>query len=443
MKKIMLLFSTITLLLVLPGCKKLVESLVPTIPNDSVPTVATPTDVGIPTGAVVSQTIGKTGGSIVSADGNVELIFPANALDSNTNISVQAITNNAPNGVGSAYRFLPEGIRFLQPVILKVHYTADDLAATLPDLMGIAFQDLTGIWYRVNNFTNDTINKIVSAPIKHFTDYTHFDVLRILPPTKTLQINKSQDLHVDVIETSDNELAQLNGDEVAPLIKTASKNVIWSVNGTVNGNSTFGTVSGTALNTTFKAPAKAPKQNPVAVSAQIDIQFTVEGKTFNKTSLVTYIKIIEGAKFRLELTVTEPEVLLTYTDESNMVVLVNPDGSVAVSDINNFAPTSTPLSYTDGGCTFSWVPDAIGEMNITTATGTTRGTDPILTLEFTHSGTLFPTFRTDCDDGTSETKPGFPILGFPTSVTFTLDDSTPSFEYDDGHLKATLTRSND
>lgn len=133
MKKILPLLLTVTIVLILSGCKKALDALIPTIPD-----TATPTAVGTPVGALTSKTIGNSGGSLVSADGNAELIFPAGALSNNTDISIQAITNNAPNGVANAYRFLPEGITFLQPVTLKFHYTADDLAATLGDLMGIA-----------------------------------------------------------------------------------------------------------------------------------------------------------------------------------------------------------------------------------------------------------------------------------------------------------------
>ena len=442
MKKITLLLLSTSFFLIMSGCLKNLDpaSLIPNLPNQ--PEQATPTTVGYPAGAVVTQSIGKSGGSIVSADGIAELVFPANALDHNTDISMQAITNNAPNGVGYAYRLLPEGITFSQPVLLKFHYTAEDLASTLADLMGIAFQDSTGIWYRLNNYTNDTVSKVVSAPIKHFTDYTNFDIMRIHPVINTIQVNKSQTFEVDVIETSDDELTQLKGDDVAPLIVTASKTIIWSVNGVVNGNSTIGTVSGTDLLTTYQAPAKVPKNNPVAIGAQVDVHFKAKGMSFNKTSLVTYVKVIDAEKFKLDLVVTEQEILMTYTDQSDMIVLVKPDGTIVVSDINNYAPASDPTNYIDGDCTFSWVPDAIGEMNIVSATGYLTGTEPKLTLEFKHKGTLFPKFNTDCGDGNSEAKGGFAIEGFPSDISFILNKDSSTFVSDDGHLKGTLTRTN-
>ena len=70
-----------------------------------------PTMVGIPIGIPVTKTIGPAGGAI-SIAGEVELIIPVGALSSDTEISIQPLTNNAPNGNGNAYRFGPEGTKF-------------------------------------------------------------------------------------------------------------------------------------------------------------------------------------------------------------------------------------------------------------------------------------------------------------------------------------------
>ena len=213
MKRISLLSIIIMLMLVVYGCIK-TSDLIPKIPPDDNPTITEP---GIPVGDLVTKTIGKEGGSISSADGNAELIFPAGALDDATTISVQPISNTAPNGIGNSYSFLPEGIRFLQPVTLKFHYTADDLASTLAGLMGIAFQDSIGAWYRVTKFTNDTVNKVITAPIRHFSRWAHFDLLHINPSVLTLGVGKSINLEVEMV-ASDDELVKLNnGDEVATL----------------------------------------------------------------------------------------------------------------------------------------------------------------------------------------------------------------------------------
>lgn len=440
MKKLLFLLLTVSAILMLPGCKKISDGIVSAIPDE--PTI---TAVGAPVGNVVTKLIGKSGGSIASADGNAELIFPAGALNDNISITVQAITNNAPNGVANAYRFLPQGIKFLKPVTLKFHYTAKDLAATLSDLMGIAFQQSSGIWYRINNFTNDTVNKIISAPIKHFTDYTHFDLLIINPTFDDVKVGKSLDLKLDMVDTDDDvlKLDPNNDEELAPLITLRNKKITWSANGVVNGNSTYGTLTSISLDATFKAPAKAPSQNPVAVSALVDVKFKYHGKIFDKTSLVSYITIIDGQKYLLELRVTETASPFVYIDTASLTVIVSTDGKITGRDISNFAPETNPATATMGDCTSTWIPDGIGEMNITSVTGTISGSagDPKrdLILQFGHSGTVVPKFRRVCRGGDDTTEGGTAITGFPPFVFFTLTPDAGIYFTDDGQEYARLT----
>jgi hypothetical protein len=449
MKKIHLLLLMVATALILPGCKKMIDSITPVIPNE--PTI---TAVGAPVGNIVSKVIGKSGGSIASADGNAELIFPANALDSDKPISIQAITNHAPNGVAYAYRFLPEGIKFLQPVTLKFHYTAKDLAATAGDLMGIAFQDSIGVWYRVNNFTNDTSNKIISAPIKHFTDYTPFDLLTLtISPDLgnfNLKINKSINLEVDIVSSDDELLTKLGShadEDLAPLTQVSIKKIVWSANGVVNGNSTFGTLTATdARVATYKAPAKVPSRNPVAVSAQVDVNFKYHGKTFNNTSLVSNIKIIgEEAKYLFEMVLTDamdPEY--TYIDSVSMAVAVN-DTTVTISDITNFAAKTNPTSWTtSGGCTKTFVPDGKGRININSASGQLfiiEGVSRVLRLEFNNTGTYEPTFSEVCPQSPAFTLGGSYSPGFP-GIDFETISATPVFEHriDNGSGAVLLAR---
>src|ERR1700730_1405676 len=137
-------------LLVINSCKK--TSVDSSSLNNTMPV---PTPVGIPVGNPVTVTIGTSGGSILSADSMVELQFPSGALNANTQITIQPITNNAPNGLGNAIRFSPEGLKFSTPVNLVFHYLDTLIAGTLADLMGIAFQDSSGIWFGLETFTVD------------------------------------------------------------------------------------------------------------------------------------------------------------------------------------------------------------------------------------------------------------------------------------------------
>jgi hypothetical protein len=441
MKKMLPLLLPVTIVLILSGCKKNTDV------TSSIPDIALPTAVGTPVGDSIIKTIGQSGGSIASADGNAELIFPAGALSNNTNISIQAITNNAPNGIANAYRFLPEGIKFLQPVTLKFHYKAEDLAATLGDLMGIAFQDSTGIWYRVNNFTNDTVNKIISAPIRHFTDWTPFTILYINPEFGNIKVNLIWNLEVYAISTDDGALKfDPDNDEVAPLIRLSNNNkVVWSANGIVNGNPTVGTFTGSSLIGSFKAPAKVPTQNPVTITASVGATIKYHGKTFDKMTLISSVNIVDKQKYDLLIVVVEQDAVpFVYKDSATMTVTVDANDSVTISDISNSAPYCLPLSVTTtDGCTSTWVQDGIGEINITSGTGQAvrDSGDPSwsLLLRFTHTGSVSPKFHRECLGGDDEILGGTPIDGFPYGLFFDLLPGRTSFHSDDGQSYAFLT----
>ena len=96
-----------------------------------------------------------------------------------------------------------------------------------------------------------------------------------------------------------------------------------------------------------------------------------------------------------------------------------------------------------GDCTSTWIPDGIGEMNITSVTGTISGSagDPKrdLILQFGHSGTVVPKFRRVCRGGDDTTEGGNAIPGFPPFVFFTLTPDAGIYFTDDGQEYARLT----
>src|SRR5262245_28927723 len=80
------------------------------------------TPKGTTLGSPVSATIGSGGGGLISADGRISLIVPAGAVTSNTTFSIQPIRNTLDtNSAAPAYRLLPEGQTFAQPVRVSFH----------------------------------------------------------------------------------------------------------------------------------------------------------------------------------------------------------------------------------------------------------------------------------------------------------------------------------
>lgn len=101
-----------------------------------------PTPVGTPDGsAKVQKTIGTDGGTLTSSDGQIKLTIPAGALPSPQEVSIQAISNQNPLAVKKAYRLLPHGVAFAKPVTIVFSYSNDDVQNSLPEALGIAYQD--------------------------------------------------------------------------------------------------------------------------------------------------------------------------------------------------------------------------------------------------------------------------------------------------------------
>lgn len=430
----------ITIVIAFNACNKL--GVIPDPPaTDDTPI---PSPVGTPVGAPSTKNIGISGGTVVSTDKKIELDIPAGAISANTDITIQAITNTAPNGVSNAYQLSPDGIKFLKPITLKIHYTDDELASTLSDLMGIAFQDNTGVWYRLKNITNNVASKIISASIAHFSSWTLFDVYMLNPASANVKVNETVPLEVSYVVPSNDD------DELSPLFpKNAT--IIWSVNGVTNGNSSVGTLTNNNTRSVYKAPSKAPAQNPVAVSAQIQLNIKYQGKTINKASLVSNI-LVGGQEYLLEIVFKQDALQrgLWVTDSASMDVGIS-GNSVLVSNIKNFKPTASPGTVNVAPCTFSYVPDNIGHINITEATGELRVQSPTMTsiqFFFKHTNTSTSNFRQYCDNVTPPydvTGGGYKNDGTPLTLFFDLTDkvvydSAPPSPYQIFNAKLTLIK---
>ncbi len=408
-------FLLLILFFLMSGC---IKTSLPSNNNSNNQPVSTP--VGTPTGNMVSKLIGPSGGAITSDDSAIELIIPANALSTNTTITVQQITNNCPGGI-STYRFGPNGLQFSQPASLKFHYTANILNKTLGDLMGIGYQDSSGYWHRLKQFTNDTAQKILTATVKHFTDYAPFTVLAIDPAAATVRPGNTLGLQVQVAYSDDDDLPPLPG-SIIPDIEADPYIIVyqegkcnWEING---GQHTadfgqFVSDNGT-LSITYEAPIQVPQTgNPVAVSATIDMGgMKFNGKKYNKTILVSNIKISENLVFLIDIEMDDNgtgesgsgSFTVDYKDgvtfKLTMVYATNQGVDTAIfSDIANRGPDMEPTSHMEGssssGATYTWQPDPNGEINIVSGSGIgiPEPQDENITLSFNGEGT-YPKWQT-------------------------------------------------
>ncbi|MBS1598250.1 MAG: hypothetical protein JST75_08490 [Bacteroidetes bacterium] len=336
---------------------------------------AKPTSVGTPTGAKTSKLIPKSGGSIISDDGLVELVFPNGALTNDDTITIQPITNNCPGGTGTAYRLGPEGLKFDQAVTLKFHYSDSVLQSTLSQFMLIAFQDSTGIWFVNDSVSNDTTQHVISAKIHHFSDWTQAEDVAITPNSATLKKGESITLSIINYAVSDNGLSQETIARSGGYALLKGNSTTWAVNGVTNGNSEVGTITvNPAVSplydfVKYTAPNTAPSadKNPVLVSAEFNQKIAVEDGNgsitgANKVILYAHIYIVDGG-YHVKLTfeadsVNQAYALWNMKDQGSFdVVLSGTSGSVRNiqnSDINiglasNNSTCNSSVDYTGPG----------------------------------------------------------------------------------------------
>ncbi|MFL5809143.1 MAG: hypothetical protein ACJ749_06440 [Flavisolibacter sp.] len=309
------------------------------------------TETGKVNGKKVEKKMDKQGGNLFSADGKVELRIPGGALTKNTTISIQPITNEAPNGNGNAYRLEPSGIHFQQPVQLVFHYSSKQGEEDQQMLKGIAMQGDKGEWYTLKKFTVDTVAKTITGNINHFSDWSTFESLVLTPVYSRLKVGKSVSLEVHLTGPSADlgadELSALDDGMLAPLVKPKHTSYMsiekWTVDGVTNGNSSVGTVKSIDyMDASYKAPASVPGKNPVAVSAHLKgLNLSLNGQKLKDLRLVANILIYDNA-YEVKMTATmkggSPESWAgaeTYKDEGSFIVSLDRGKPEVIEIVNN------------------------------------------------------------------------------------------------------------
>jgi hypothetical protein len=320
------------------------------------------TPVGTNNGNPVSQTIGSAGGTIVSDDGEMELVIPAGALTANTVITIQPITNNAPNGRRKAYRCTPDGQQFAKNITVKFHYTDEDAAATEPEYMMMAFQAADGTWQVLDDITNDVAGTTIAASVNHFTDFTAFDVMRIDPPALYLKTGEKGQYLVTATGMS-----LVNGARI--LNELEDNPETWKVNGVTGGNSTHGTIEriGNESKAEYTAPASMPATNPVSISVEMNFSFIIDGQQFNRGILTARAYII-GNRYKVELEFKGNSAVGTgeeFRVDDNVRMTVNLIGAEGtVTGAINVPPTFTKIANSTNGCNTTFTSNGTGPINL-------------------------------------------------------------------------------
>ncbi len=293
------------------------------------------TEAGTPTGPATSASIGAGGGKLTSADGSVTLDIPAGALEANTTLSIQPITNNAPQGIaGAAYRFSPDGQTFKTPVKVTFKYSDALLAGSSAELLWVVTQAKDGSWQALQKSSVNTSTKTVTGEMTHFSDWGlgKFIDLSLDPQSSSVKPGKSVNLSVAGFSASTDPSSDLV--PLAPLGKPAANDDLVPLAHVPfeTGNSTYklvkwslsgeGTLSPSGWGATYTAPSKVPANNKATVTVEMQrYENGAPAASFGKVLLVTTITIIEEGVVVVNFNGTEYKYRQTG-DASTVAVVV-------------------------------------------------------------------------------------------------------------------------
>ncbi len=235
--------------------------------------------MGTANGAPVTATIGAGGGSLTSSDGSLAVNIPAGALTSDTDITIQPITNTAWGGIGTGYQLTPDGLTFLQPVELEFQIAPEDLAGSIPEALDVAFQDGAGYWFILKDGSYDNGSGTLSCTTTHFSSYSAIAEYQMTPVSAGLGPSASVTLVVnqcfyETIASDPQAVMQVltcssDDEDLVPLVSMSD----WSVNGVRGGNAAVGRIVEIRSNAArYTAPATVPLANPVAASVKVNLR---------------------------------------------------------------------------------------------------------------------------------------------------------------------------
>lgn len=250
-------------------------------PGDAIP-VGVPTPVGTAVGDPVKKTIGSEGGTISSADGRITVNVPAGAINTTHEFSIQPVTNHNPLAVGVAYRLEPHNITFSKPVEIKFTYTEVEVDNTIPEALGIAFQDTAGIWQAQGGASLNKDGRSIKINSSHFSDWSLFESFYMISSATMVHVSGTAEL--EVFTTEDLVVPLKEGEQVA-MGKKVSMAAAYIREWKLAGAGNLHTNGAAAV---YKAPSTVPgAPNPVAVSVSIDLK---KRGTF---LLVRHIEVVE------------------------------------------------------------------------------------------------------------------------------------------------------
>ncbi|WP_229369578.1 IPT/TIG domain-containing protein [Fibrivirga algicola] len=242
-------------------------------------TSGTQQPVGESLGEQVTKQIGPAGGSLRSGDGTLTITVPAGALTALTEVGIEPITSTCPGGIGDGWRLTPHGNVFAKPVEIKLNYTTQKDSVSLPQALGLAYQDSKGVWRFVGATASNASTHTLAMQTKHFSDWVVVQWMTLSPISA--RVGQKQQVTLKALKyitpsLSEDGLVLLsvaeyeNGYPIAepePLDPNYIKK--WSLGGV----GTL-TVSAAINEAVYSAPSQVQKTSTAAVSLELKGVFT-------------------------------------------------------------------------------------------------------------------------------------------------------------------------
>lgn len=375
---------------------------------------------GTPVGDAVTKTIGPAGGSLSSKDNTLQIDVPAGALNANTQISVQAVSNTLPGSPGVAYRLLPENVQFAKPVKLTFKYNDRHLDSTSADALYMAYQAQDGIWRFLPKTDLNPTARTLTVQTTHFSDWAPFALYWLRAQPSSVLVGKTSAVH---IYTS---ISQYKADADSPPIAIHRERALENSSNIRNWKlSGAGALTPEGRFAWYKAPGKVP--NPATVTVSVDIHNFIppgvipgRGAT-GKLILLAKIRVVDEVYF--SGTLNGAEVFCTQVHHKYITGTSWINISGIVSGNNGFSVNIENVTNPITAKQYSWfVPDKGG--TVLFAYGSTT----------TPANVIGRTFYSKCDEnGTVEE-----YIGSPHLLVIHKVENIDGIEYIEGRLRGEL-----
>ncbi|HEY6900822.1 MAG TPA: hypothetical protein VI233_09275, partial [Puia sp.] len=157
----------------------------------------------------------------------------------------------------------PHAINFQKPVTIRFSYTDEAVKNTVPELLGIGYQQADGSWRAMGGVQVDKSGKTASVRTTHFSDWGFFPLVYLQPTDARVNTSEELDMTVMCATLEADRVPEVDGTIInAPFIMPETYIGKWDYSGA-------GTLDPTGAHAYYKAPAKVPAANPEAVSVQI------------------------------------------------------------------------------------------------------------------------------------------------------------------------------